>query len=383
MASIPRTFLPSNAVVFALVALCAALSLTLTAAGTRTQVASLAINGLEGYPEGETVVRRRFRDFVALADRLAISQRGYFLPLRPEKKIEGQMDASQELMDERREQLDAWLKQCASAHARADSHCRLHRVAARELRNRVTHTQLRRSFPSPAGLRRTRPSACARSSAASSPPLARSRTTPPGRHDELAAPLLTPRLLRTSASVPHPIRSTHNPNRSIPILRDRCSPSLLSQSLLAQTSGSLLEGAARLPKQLLGTESAVPAPEEVSVPASGSNILRVLKELGQSVAQAAPTKGDGKGPAEVDEKFLAEKAKHQARARVGMDHVLLRPAPSRSLGQFRGFLNSCRRCRTATCWRVQHTSALPDTTVAPVGSPLKHRCSRRLSCRRR
>lgn len=63
-------------------------------------------------------------------------------------------------------------------------------------------------------------------------------------------------------------------------------PFLGVQAILAQGSGSLLEGAARLPKQLMGTESAVPAPEEAAVPASGSNILRVLKELGQSVAQA-------------------------------------------------------------------------------------------------
>lgn len=41
-----------------------------------SQVASLTVGNVEGYPVGETNVRRRFRDFVALADRLALSQRG-------------------------------------------------------------------------------------------------------------------------------------------------------------------------------------------------------------------------------------------------------------------------------------------------------------------
>ena len=79
--------------------------------------------------------RRRFRDFVGLAARLvrpspmprgrdavacgadisplqAVSPRGYFIPPRPEKKLEGQLDASPEFIEERRDALEKWMRQC-------------------------------------------------------------------------------------------------------------------------------------------------------------------------------------------------------------------------------------------------------------------------------
>lgn len=135
------------------------------------------------------------------------------------------------------------------------------------------------------------------------------------------------------------------------------------QGLLAQTGGSLLDGAARLPKQLLGQEAAVPAPEEAAVPASGGNILRVLKELGHSVAQAAPSKGDGKGPAECDEKFLAEKAKHQARAAAVACGCLRLPWVSRGCQLSKRPCQARRRGARASLTSLTRTS--PRATSLP------------------
>ncbi|ONK62630.1 uncharacterized protein A4U43_C07F6170 [Asparagus officinalis] len=55
-------------------------------------------------------VRRRFRDFVTLADRLADSHRGLFVPPRPDKNtVESQMMQKHEFVEQRRLQLEKYL----------------------------------------------------------------------------------------------------------------------------------------------------------------------------------------------------------------------------------------------------------------------------------
>lgn len=60
-------------------------------------------------------VFRRFRDFVGLADRLAFSHAGCFIPPRPDKQLSG-LDASPEVAAERAAALDAWMR-AVGAHA--------------------------------------------------------------------------------------------------------------------------------------------------------------------------------------------------------------------------------------------------------------------------
>lgn len=43
-----------------------------------------------------------------------MSHRGYFIPPRPEKKLEGQLDASPEFVEERRDALEKWMRQCVT-----------------------------------------------------------------------------------------------------------------------------------------------------------------------------------------------------------------------------------------------------------------------------
>ncbi|KAK8946967.1 Sorting nexin 2B [Platanthera zijinensis] len=60
-------------------------------------------------------VRRRFRDFVTLADRLAESYRGCFIPLRPDKSVvESQVMQKQEFVEHRREALEKYLQRLAA-----------------------------------------------------------------------------------------------------------------------------------------------------------------------------------------------------------------------------------------------------------------------------
>ncbi|WOL04609.1 sorting nexin 2B [Canna indica] len=55
-------------------------------------------------------VRRRFRDFVTLAARLAESYRGYFIPQRPDKNVvEGQVMQRNEFVEQRRAELEKYL----------------------------------------------------------------------------------------------------------------------------------------------------------------------------------------------------------------------------------------------------------------------------------
>ncbi|KAL6531124.1 hypothetical protein OROHE_014193 [Orobanche hederae] len=60
-------------------------------------------------------VRRRFKDVVALADRLAEHYRGFFIPLRPDKSVvEGQVMQTNEFVEQRRAALEKYLRRLAS-----------------------------------------------------------------------------------------------------------------------------------------------------------------------------------------------------------------------------------------------------------------------------
>ncbi|KAL3652273.1 Sorting nexin 2B [Castilleja foliolosa] len=60
-------------------------------------------------------VRRRFRDVVALADRLAESYRGFFIPLRPDKSVvESQVMQTNDFVEQRRSALEKYLRRLAS-----------------------------------------------------------------------------------------------------------------------------------------------------------------------------------------------------------------------------------------------------------------------------
>lgn len=68
---------------------------------------------LPKYSSRGATVRRRFRDFVALAELLKVTHRGYFIPPRPEKNpVEGQR-ASEDFVEQRRSALEKYLQQLA------------------------------------------------------------------------------------------------------------------------------------------------------------------------------------------------------------------------------------------------------------------------------
>ncbi|XP_074561064.1 sorting nexin 2A-like [Curcuma longa] len=63
----------------------------------------------------ELRVRRRFKDVVALADRLAEAYRGYFIPQRPDKSVvEGQVMQKQEFVEQRRSAIEKYLNRLAT-----------------------------------------------------------------------------------------------------------------------------------------------------------------------------------------------------------------------------------------------------------------------------
>ncbi|KAL6853750.1 hypothetical protein ACP4OV_019779 [Aristida adscensionis] len=75
---------------------------------------------------GEFRVRRRFRDVVALADRLAQTHRGLFVPARPDKSIvEGQVMQRHEFVNQRCAALERYLRRL-SAHPTVGSSSDLH-----------------------------------------------------------------------------------------------------------------------------------------------------------------------------------------------------------------------------------------------------------------
>lgn len=64
---------------------------------------------------GEFRVRRRFRDVVALADRLAEAYRGLFVPARPDKSVvEGQVMQKHEFVEQRRAAIERYLRRLAA-----------------------------------------------------------------------------------------------------------------------------------------------------------------------------------------------------------------------------------------------------------------------------
>ncbi|XP_010452664.1 PREDICTED: sorting nexin 2B [Camelina sativa] len=70
---------------------------------------------LSEYGGSEFSVRRRFRDVVTLADRLAESYRGFCIPPRPDKSVvESQVMQKQEFVEQRRVALEKYLRRLAS-----------------------------------------------------------------------------------------------------------------------------------------------------------------------------------------------------------------------------------------------------------------------------
>lgn len=68
-----------------------------------------------GGPGSEFSIRRRFRDVVALSDRLAESYKGFFIPVRPDKGVvESQMMQTEQFVEQRRAALDKYLKKLAA-----------------------------------------------------------------------------------------------------------------------------------------------------------------------------------------------------------------------------------------------------------------------------
>ncbi|KAH6556664.1 hypothetical protein KP509_1Z164500 [Ceratopteris richardii] len=137
-------------------------------------------------------VRRRFRDVVTLADKLAEAYRGYFVPARPDKNIvESQVMQKQDFIEQRRVAIDKYLRRLAN------------------------HPVIRMS-------------------------------------DELKV------FLQSQGKLPF------LPNTDM--------------------ASRMIDGAASLPRQLFGEESAVITPQDVVQPAkSGRDLVRLFKELKQSV----------------------------------------------------------------------------------------------------
>ncbi|KAL0359134.1 UNVERIFIED_CONTAM: Sorting nexin 2B [Sesamum angustifolium] len=166
-------------------------------------------------------VRRRFKDVVALSDRLAESYRGFFIPLRPDKSVvESQVMQKNEFVEQRRAALEKYLRRLAA------------------------HPVIRKS-------------------------------------EELRA------FLEASGKMTL-VRTTDVASR-------------------------MLDGATRLPKQLLGGKSldgGTSDMSEVTQPTkSGRDLFRIFKELKQSVANDW---GGAKPPiVEDDKEFLEKKAKLQ------------------------------------------------------------------------
>lgn len=85
--------------------------------GSNTYVTYLIITrtNIPAYNGSDFTVRRRFRDVVTLADRLADGYRGYFIPARPDKNVvESQVMQKQEFVEQRRVALEKYLRRLAS-----------------------------------------------------------------------------------------------------------------------------------------------------------------------------------------------------------------------------------------------------------------------------
>eukprot|EP00898_Chlorokybus_atmophyticus_P002514 jgi/Chlat1/3263/Chrsp22S03439 len=164
-------------------------------------------------------VRRRFRDFVTLADKLAETQRGYFIPSRPDKSVEGQVIMSKDFIEQRRKELETYMNRLAQ-----------HPVLAQ--------CDLLKSFVDADG---------------------------------------------------EPFMSSSNGSLS-----------------------RVLDGASKLPKQLFGSDSmTAPPPTEAVQPAKGNDLLRLFKELKQSMSN--DWQGNTRQAAYVEEEpeFVERKARVQ------------------------------------------------------------------------
>ncbi|XAR71892.1 hypothetical protein NMG60_11018343 [Bertholletia excelsa] len=163
----------------------------------------------------EFSVRRRFREFVTLSDRLLEAYRGFFVPVRPDKSmVEGQVMQKQGFLEQRRVELEKYLSRLAA------------------------HPLIKRS-------------------------------------DELRLFLQV--------------------EWKFPLVQTR------------DVASRMFDGAVKLPQQLFRETAGALDPKEASQPARvGSDLLRIFKELRQSVANAW-----GKKPAvvEEDEEFLDKKKK--------------------------------------------------------------------------
>ncbi|CAH2073753.1 unnamed protein product [Thlaspi arvense] len=170
---------------------------------------------LPAYGGSEFSVRRRFRDVVTLADRLAESYRGFCIPPRPDKSVvESQVMQKQEFVEQRRVALEKYLRRLAA------------------------HPVIRNS-------------------------------------DELKV------FLRVEGKLP------------------------LQTS--TDVASRMLDGAVKLPKQLFGEGGGASAVEVAQPARGGRDLLRLFKELRQSVSQD----WGGSKPAvvEEDKEFLEKKEK--------------------------------------------------------------------------
>jgi len=69
---------------------------------------------LSSFRSKDAAVRRRFRDFVELSDLLAMTQRGYFVPPRPEKNVVEGQRMTKDFIEARRAALEKFLMKLAS-----------------------------------------------------------------------------------------------------------------------------------------------------------------------------------------------------------------------------------------------------------------------------
>ncbi|CAA7032332.1 unnamed protein product [Microthlaspi erraticum] len=172
---------------------------------------------LPDFGPSESSVRRRFRDVVTLADRLAESYRGFCIPPRPDKSVvESQVMQKQEFVEQRRVALEKYLRRLSA------------------------HPVIRNS-------------------------------------DELKV------FLQVQGKLPLPMTT--------------------------DVASRMLDGAVKLPKQLFGEggASAVPVHEVVQPARGGRDLLRLFKELRQSVSNDW---GGAKPPVvEEDKEFLEKKEK--------------------------------------------------------------------------
>eukprot|EP00897_Mesotaenium_endlicherianum_P007544 jgi/Mesen1/6818/ME000035S06195 len=168
--------------------------------------------------------RRRFKDFLTLADRLAETHRGYFIPPRPDKNVvESQVMHGKEFIEMRRVALEKYLQRLA-----------VHPILSRSRELRL--------------------------------------------------------FLETEGKL----------------------PLMPTQDVTSRVLG----GAAKLPRQLFGADGPVAAPSEAAQPAKGGrDLMRMFKELRQSVANDWTGGGAKAGPAgEDDKEFNARKEKLEMHA---------------------------------------------------------------------